>query len=246
MKHLLRYWEIDVVRAFALLFMLVQHTWLVWNFISIGDADAPLIAERIGKVGAVLFLVLVGVSGYILYSKIVKNCSDGEIDRLFFKRGLFLLGMGLVISLVTFIAIPQAPIYFGVLSFIGLSVILLPFFIRNNWLKWILIFAAPVVGYLLSLIHPKSYLLLPFGIYPVPFQSKDYWPFFPWISVVLAGVVIGEHVYTMGDRQFSIPAVTSKAVLTLQWIGSHTLLLYMLHLPVLYILLQTVKYLLEL
>lgn len=246
MKKSQRYWEIDVVRAIALLLMLVQHTLIVWNLLAAKVAKAPEWAEDIGRIGAILFLLLVGVSGYILFSKKNKVLTSQEIDSLFLKRGLFLLGLGIVVSLATFFVIPKSPIYFGVLSFIGLSIIFLPFLIKNAWLRWLTLFTAPVLGYLLSFVHPDTLAWLPVGIYPVPFYSSDYWPFFPWISLILAGVIIGQHLYTDGHRQIALPDKRSVLVAVLQYIGSHTLLLYMVHLPFLYVLLLGIQYLLKL
>lgn len=236
-----RYGELDLIRGFALLLMMVQHCQIVWNFVFVGKPTAENWAESVGRIGALLFLLLVGVSGYLSFSFKEKQSSFAKISTKFLKRGTFLMGWGFVISLLTIFAIPYAPIYFGVLSFIGLNVILLPYFIKYQPLSWLFIFTAPVVGYFVSTYHPETLNWLLFGVYPSYFSSLDYWPLFPWITIVLLGVELARRLYKNGKRQFSVKEIKNISVLT--WIGSHTLLLYLLHIPVLYVLFTCVKYL---
>jgi uncharacterized membrane protein len=70
------------------------------------------------------------------------------------------------------------------------------------------------------------------GIDPT-FFMLDYWPIFPWFGVVLFGVTAGNALY--GDRSkraaSSIPR--PSAVRPLAFLGRHSLVVYLVHQPVL-------------
>jgi uncharacterized membrane protein len=242
MEKTQRYWEIDVIRGAAFLMMFVLHSMIVRNLVFKGEPTAPASGEAIGKTGALLFLVLVGVSGYISYSFKVKDHTFFSVAISFLKRGLVLLAWGFVITLVSYSVVPFAPILFGVLSLIGICVIFLPFFIKHKLLSWLFIFTAPVIGYAASTFHLSSIVLLGIGIYQQNLETLDYWPLFPWISIPLIGVELGRLVYLHGQRKIQLPKIDNWLMTGLTWIGSHSLALYLLHVPMLYILFSCIMY----
>jgi uncharacterized membrane protein len=82
--------------------------------------------------------------------------------------------------------------------------------------------------------------LLPFGIDPPSVTSVDYTPLFPWFGVVLIGLGAGEYLYTKGVRQFTMPAVTKLVATPLSFLGQHSLIIYLIHQPVIILLLGAV------
>lgn len=245
MKISKRYWEIDTVRAQAFLLMFIQHTAVLWNGVFTGNFYSNEFFNSIGRTGAILFFIAVGISGYISYSTKISRQSFSAVSNIFLKRGTILVGLGFLISIVVFLVIPSRPILFGVLSFIGLSTILLPYFIYSKYLSWILLFTAPLMGYFLSSVDVTTMSLLIFGIYPSNFESLDYWPLIPWISVILIGLEIGRKLYPKGVSKISLPKPESRYINVIQWVGSHTLILYILHIPVLYLLFSCIMYVLS-
>lgn len=235
-----RYWELDCVRAVALCLMLFQHVLVMRNLVLFSTTTVSQVAINVGRVGAMLFLLLVGISGYISYYRRLKK-TPLQLERHFFVRGLMLLGCGAVISVLSYLVIPASPVYFGVLSFIGTAVMLLPFFIQHNWLRITVIIVAPALGYLLRFIHVPTMMFLPLGLHPAPFHSLDYWPLLPWITVVLLGSIIGEELFPKGVRQLPVVTADHPLLRMIQWVGSHTLSLYLLHLPLLYSIFWLIK-----
>lgn len=71
-----------------------------------------------------------------------------------------------------------------------------------------------------------SYWLSPLGLRAPDFYSSDYFPFFPYIFLFLAGYFLGK---------FSLPDWMRKSrSRPLAWLGQHSLIIYLLHQPILY------------
>lgn len=241
LKH--RLWELDCIRFIALCLMLVQHVTVIWLYF--GDftfAEYPEIINSIGRIGALLFLLLVGVSGYLSYSKHSINSNFNQVLAHFFRRGASIFSLGLVLTVATYIFIRPMTIWFGVLHFIGIAVMVLPLFIRFKWVSRVMIIVAIVLGTVLMMVHSQSFWGVPIGFAPLPFNTLDYWPFFPWIAVVLTGVETARYMFAnkiVAKNLFS-PAMPS-VLRPIQWLGSHTLLIYLLHVPIVSILFWLIR-----
>lgn len=162
------------------------------------------------------------------------------------KRGLMLNFWGLVITAVTAIVEPSEIIWFGILNFLGCSVLLM-FPLRKLADK-----IPPVVGivvtYLLFVMCKplESYmfgipglftvnvpsvlycpLLTPFG-FPFPeFYSSDYFAIFPWFFLYLCGYHIGR----LFDNTPSLHPAASVKVPVLTAIGQKSIWIYLVHQP---------------
>lgn len=229
-----RLWELDIIRFIALICMMIQHSVIIWLYIFAGGlVEYSEMISRIGRMGALLFLFLVGFSGYISYTKRSVRNDFTALQKHFMFRGLTVLAWGVVVSVASFMVIPSDAIWFGVLSFIGMAIITLPFFIRYKWLSISMIFISLVIGATTPFVKVNTLMWLPLGVQPWPFYSLDYWPYFPWISLVLSGVEVARALNTspkFGTLLFSddMPTVLRPV----QWMGSHTLALYLLHVPI--------------
>jgi uncharacterized membrane protein len=82
-----------------------------------------------------------------------------------------------------------------------------------------------------------SVILLPFGIYSPAFWSVDYTPLFPWFGMVLIGLGVGEYLYSGGVRQFPIRPLPDYITRPLTFLGRHSLVIYLVHQPVIILLL---------
>ena len=61
--------------------------------------------------------------------------------------------------------------------------------------------------------------------------TEDYVPLFPWLGVVLIGIAVGTWLSAKDFEPLRPVARTAPAWLT--WLGRHSLLVYMVHQPVL-------------
>jgi uncharacterized membrane protein len=75
-------------------------------------------------------------------------------------------------------------------------------------------------------------LLAPLGVVPEGLFMPDYRPLLPWFGVVLLGVFFGNAAY-LPWRKKSPPSPTPRAAAPLAFLGRHTLLIYLIHQPIL-------------
>ena len=89
---------------------------------------------------------------------------------------------------------------------------------------------------------PASLWLLPFGFPPANLRMMDYLPLLPWLGFFLVGAAIGRVAYK--DKKSRFTNAAAKLTVTLRpltWIGEHSLTVYVLHQPVLLLLVLGLK-----
>ena len=231
-----RYSLIDALRGLALLNMLAFH-FLYDVFVVYGGSfewtQLPwvIVWERY-----ICF-------SFILISGVSLNFSNHAI-----KRGLIVHACGLLITLVTPIAVPSQIIIFGILNLIGCAMLL------DRPLKKLAEKLDPLLGASVSLALfaffyglPMRYvgffgiplIRLPDALYCFPplaviglpdkgFFSTDYFPLVPWLFLFVCGFFIWRCIVKAGAEQFF-----GRRVPVLDFIGKYTLWIYMIHQPVL-------------
>jgi len=224
-----RFWEIDFTRGIALIMMLVSNFVTDLQFFN-NYAGLAEFWWWLARITAFLFVFLVGISLNISYANAKK---EGKANfSKFLKRGLFIFGLGLLITVITYFTIPQAYIRFGVLHLIGLSIILAYPFLKlkqgvSLWSGISLI----VIGLLLSAIAVNTSAFLLIGLTPAGFASVDYFPLLPWFGVVLLGLYFGKALYKEGNRSFKLNTSISK-LNPICFLGRNTLWIYLIHQPI--------------
>lgn len=224
-----RFWEIDFTRGTALVMMLIS------NFVT----DLQYFANYsnysefwfwFARIVAFIFIFLVGLSLNISYNRAKK---EGKANfSKFLKRGLFIFALGLLITVVTYLAIPQGYIRFGVLHLIGLSVILAyPFLKLKRKVSLVVGSALIALGFVLSVITFNTSLFLWLGFVPVNFTSVDYFPLLPWFGVILLGLYFGKALYERGERTFKLK-FSLKSSNPICFLGRNTLWIYLIHQPI--------------
>jgi uncharacterized membrane protein len=129
-----RFWEIDCVRGFAVLLMLLYHFLYDLDFFEL--ADIQLRSGFIlyaGRLSALLFILISGTALYISHSRALNKESYGNVTESFSKylrRGLKLYLMGLLLTGITRVFLPEEYIVFGILHFFGVSSVLVYPFLR--------------------------------------------------------------------------------------------------------------------
>lgn len=219
-----RYYEVDAVRGTALLFMVFYHILFCLYFFDIVNWFNPQTIS--GMPIAAVFIFIAGLSLILAGRK-----PAGVV-----KRGVQLLLCALLITAVTWFFYPQGFVVFGILHLIGTGTILaIPFL--SEKVQWFIPAAAGAVIIILSCFLQGvsgNLLLLPFGM-PYPgFTSIDYEPLIPWFGVLLLGAAAGKILYPAGKRCPFLSRLPEmpKALRPLCFTGRHTLLIYLLHVPV--------------
>jgi uncharacterized membrane protein len=231
-----RYWEIDLFRGIAVLMMVIFHTVFDLSFFSILPLNVSSGFWRsFAVVTAFIFIFLVGTSLNISRYRTIAR-SDQASYRPYLKRGLTILGLGVLITAVTYLAIGEGFIIFGVLHCIGASILIAPLFFgrpRTGFIAAVLILVA---GYLVVGISGSVWLAW-MGIHPQYFYTLDYFPLLPWLGVVLLGLTAGTYLYPQGNRALPLSDQSPKCTSLICWMGRHSLILYLGHQPVILIIL---------
>lgn len=213
-----RIWEIDLLRFIAIVLMVTFH--LVYDLNEFANVNVEYefgFWYYIGAVSAILFIFVSGISS--------------GFSRNTFRRGLKVFGFGMVITIVTYFFDSSQYIRFGILHFLGVSMMLFPLLKKvNNWLLLIIGVFLFVVGKFIETMTVNTVLLLPFGFMYGGFASMDYYPLFPYISYFILGILCYKLFYYKRRSLFGF----NFNVSLVQAVGKHSLIIYLLHQPIMF------------
>ena len=222
-----RFWEIDLVRTVALLGLLFFHTReLLYHFDLCAEPLASGVWFYIRAVNAGLFIFSAGVALTIAYSR-------GKRMSSFMLRGLKIFGLGMLITLLSLLVVPEEYVRFGILHFFGIAFILVPFFLRFRYINLILGAAVMAAGIFLGSTSADFPWLLWLGLRPHHFRTMDYFPLLPWFGIFLVGMFCGKMLYPQGNRRFNIPEFNNPVASALTLPGRHPLVIYIAQWPIL-------------
>ncbi|MFC1655420.1 heparan-alpha-glucosaminide N-acetyltransferase [Patescibacteria group bacterium] len=233
-----RFWEIDFLRGIAIVSMVIFHAAFDLNYFDVLEIGIHGGFWSIfGKSVFVLFFVLVGISLSLSYSR-AKITNKTNLFSKYLKRGLKVFFWGLIITLVTWIFMRQGFVLFGVLHFIGLSIILAYPLMKFSYANLFLGLVVIVGGLLLSAYSFSSPWLIWLGFKPEGFYSIDYFPILPYFGIILIGIFIGKKLYTNYERKFSMKNLASHHLIkSFSFLGKNSLLIYLIHQPILILML---------
>ena len=232
-----RYYLLDSLRGLALLLMRFYHA--IWDLIYMFRASVPWFTPTFDRVlQRFICITFISVSGF---------CFSLGSHKL--RRSLTVLLASAVITLATLIAMPRNIIVFGVLSLIGICMLIATLAER------LLIKINPYVGatacLVLYILTQNVYLgilgigsfsiTLPSFLYanyftaflgfPHPeFLSSDYFSLFPWCFIFFFGFFL----YQIFKRQMLLRFLKRPRIKPLEAVGRHTLIIYMLHQPIIF------------
>ncbi len=233
-----RFWEIDFLRGAAVVMMIVFH--FLYDLDYFGACQLVLHAgfwSFFAKLTAAIFIFLAGVSLSLSHSRALMK-KERRMRMKYMKRGALLFSMGLAITLLTWIFLGDDFVVFGILHFIGLSVVLAyPFLGQSPLTGFIAGSLSVVAGFCLRSFHSESALLVALGLAPHNFHTVDLFPLFPWFGLVLFGLSAGKILYGGYERRFSIPGPGPFLAGKFCFLGRNSLAVYFLHQPVLIVLL---------
>lgn len=225
-----RYAIVDIARGVAILAMVAYHfCWDLSYFRFIAadvgyDPTWVLIARSI--LAAFLFLVGVGL---------VLGHGSGIRWRPFWRRWVWVVAGALAITVATWFAFPQSFVYFGVLHAIALFSLMGLAFVRTPlWLAIVvavLVIALPFF-YSDALFNEKAWSWI--GFWQVPPPANDLVPVFPWFGTVLLGIIATRLVLASAwAPRLAAIAPTGRLPRLLAFLGRWSLLIYLLHQPLL-------------
>ena len=219
---------IDLLRGLAIAMMVVFH--FTFDLDHFGFVEVNMLSDPFWLdfrlVIVSLFLGLVGFSLQLSAGKRIRL-------RPYFKRLGLLVGSAALISLGTWIMYGDKMILFGVLHFIALASVLGLLFRRLYWSN--LLLGVGILFFSNWFSHP--WFNAPawhwIGLTTQLPSTLDYVPLFPWFGVVLIGMFLGrlseEYGWLRKKGEGRNPLTRLMALS-----GRHSLLIYMVHQPILF------------
>lgn len=226
---------LDTLRGLTLISMITYHA--CWDLVYLFGKDWDWYRSD----GAYLWQqsicwTFILLSGYCFH-----------LGRHRLRRGLMAFGGGVIITLVTLVTMPSLPIFCGVLSLLGAAALLtIPL---DKLLSNVPVRVGLAMSFCLFLMFREvnngylgfegaRLLALPEGLYanfwtaflgfpPTFFRSSDYFPLLPWLFLYWTGYFLYRLRPEDPHRELpQVPVVT--------FMGRHSLLIYLLHQPVVY------------
>ncbi len=239
---------LDFLRATSIMAMIFYH--FVYdlgdfgyiNLITVINGYWKLFAQSIGC----SFLFLSGISFWVMASR-------GINWLKYFKRLAILTASALLISIVTYAQFGSAFIFFGILHLLatcsifalmiyrvpiillivlGLGLMFLPNFYFDS-------------AYYNDSLFSNKYLAWT-GLYNGRTGSVDFYAFMPWSAAFIFGLAIGK-IFIKSNYLNNLTPLTFKEekkgvfVSMMLWAGRNSLLVYLIHQPILYALIYSFK-----
>jgi uncharacterized membrane protein len=216
---------VDALRGTAICLMIVYHFSFDLRYFHALDADFEHGAFWLSFRALIVtsFMTLVGVS-------LVLADVSGTSSVKFWKRIGLIAACALAASFGSYLVFPQTYIYFGILHCIAVASVLAWPLVRQPRAAFVAGVAIVVAGVTLS--HPAfdHRVLSWLGFTTMKPATEDYVPLAPWTGAVLIGVAVGHVLVNTGFRALG-PLAAAPA--WLQWLGRHSLAVYMVHQPIL-------------
>ena len=234
----MRYKLLDEIRGFWIINMVVYHA--VWDFVYLYGIEVAWFDGTFRDIWRIMIrLGFITLSGYCW-----------QMGKKQLTRGIIVFAGGLIVSAVTLIVTPESRIIFGVLTFLGSAMILLvPL---SKLLEKIPAMPGVIVSVILFVVTfrigngtvgfgniqlcevPKgwyaNWVTTYLGFPMDGFFTTDYFGFFPWIFLYIAGY----YGYTILKKKECVNWAKKGICPPLGFVGRHSLLIYLLHQPLIY------------
>ena len=214
---------LDALRGAAIVAMILYHFCFDLRHFGVLRADFEHDIRWLTARTLILssFLLIAGIS-------IVLARSNPAADARWWRHVAIVAAAALLVSLASWLVFPRSYIWFGVLHAIAISLLIArPLVDRPT--------AALIIGVVVILAgitwtHPMfdNRALGVLGFMTHKPTTEDYVPLFPWTGMLLLGITAG---HALARRQFALLAPLARSPAALRWMGRHSLVIYLVHQP---------------
>ncbi|MEO8304853.1 MAG: heparan-alpha-glucosaminide N-acetyltransferase [Betaproteobacteria bacterium] len=216
---------IDTLRGIALCLMFIYHFSFDLRFYGVTHADFEHDPFWLGFRAVIVtsFMALVGMS-------LVLADRAGATPAHFWRRVGVIAACALGVSAASAVIFPRSYIYFGILHCIAIASVLAWPAVRRPRAAFAI--GIVIAGAGIAYSHPAfdEGLLSCLGFATRKPVTEDYVPLAPWAGAVFIGVALG---HVLARNSFRALAPLAAAPAPLRWLGRHSLLVYMIHQPIL-------------
>ncbi|WP_169196197.1 heparan-alpha-glucosaminide N-acetyltransferase [Devosia sp. MC1541] len=221
---------VDVARGVAIIAMVIYHLFWDLSYFRIFPVDVGYDPGWVFFARSILFtfMFLVGVG-------LVLGHGTGVRWRSFWKRWAFVAAGAAIITVSTYLTFPDTFVYFGVLHAIAaVSVLALPFLFTPLWLTGLAGLIIAILPFVFTNPFFDQKITSWIGFSAVPPPANDLVPLFPWLGVALLGVAAMRSIRANEwDARLAQLNSTAAVARGLAFLGRWSLLIYLLHQPIL-------------
>jgi len=266
-----RFFEIDFLKGFATIFMIIFHFFYLMYFMDIVKFEIKQgILHAMAKIAHTIFIFMVGINSAISYNKFKdKNKKLYKEDYTSFKnqyigkvarRALFLLLAGFTMTVLSYLGFGNLFVKFGIFHFIGVALLLAIPVVGNKFLALATTLLIGIIYVLSNTPRLRAFFStqcqnVPFlcfisGVYNIRFSSLDHFSLIPYFGLVTFGIFIGHLLYTSKKRKFVEKEKEEKfekyeknnIVKNISLMGKNSFIIYFFHFVLFYFLLIGYKY----
>ena len=221
-KQKSRSYEVDVLRGSAIVLMVIFH--FCYNLAAFDwwdiNTDKQIEWRIFRKIIVTSFLLAVGMSSYLAYSK--------QLNVLKLAKSTFkLMAIAALITAGSLFMYPTTWVYFGIIHFIAVALPISVLFVRLPHTA-LMIGVTCLISYQLGWISMNPIWSWSTNYIDLPKVTTDLVTFIPWISAVLVGI------YLMHKKLFNLTISANKVSNALALFGQHSLAIYLIHQPIMY------------
>jgi uncharacterized membrane protein len=225
-----RYYLVDLLRGIAIALMLYFH--FSFDLAHFGFTESDFYHDpywlNLRTFIVSLFLFVVGIS-------LVLATRNGIRYRNFSKRIGLLLLFSVIITLNSYFMFPGRIIIIGILHFILLASLLGLLFLRFYYLNLLLGIAIILIGVTVQHAVFDNVWYHWIGMMTHKPSTEDYVPLVPWFGVVLLGIFFMQYARRCPRLEMILQHKIDHPVADgLSFLGRHSLVVYVIHQPILY------------
>lgn len=266
-----RFWEIDFLKGFATIFMVIFHFFYLMYFMDIVHYNIKSgVLYSMAKMAHTIFIFAVGINLAISQQKFrAKNKelykeNKTEYNNQFLgkqmKRAFVLIAAGFVMSFLSYLGFGNLFVKFGIFHFIGVAIILTIPIVDKKYMSlavtgliiilYYLTNTPKLLNYFSSACHNTPILCFITGVFNVKFSSLDHFSLIPYLGLITFGIFVGGMLYTDNDRKFIKKKKNNKEfdesqdnnlVNNVSLLGKHSFMVYFVHFIAFYLLLLSYK-----
>ena len=224
---------VDYTRSFAIIAMIIYH--FAYDLGQFGFVDINIIINGSWK----LFATLIGtsflfISGFSFWIMIF----NGFNLKKFLKRLSILIFSSLAITLVTYLYLGDSFIFFGILHLLASCTVLGLLLFKFHF---IILFFVAICTFIIPLVVESDFFQPKYlswtGLYGKSTGSADFYPLLPWSSSFILGLAISKFIIkkqnTDSKKMFLQKEKKFFISRCLIWSGKNSLLIYLIHQPIL-------------